>query len=154
MADLTAELEPTFDALIRAWTSGDLQSIRSLWHAETDEPWYVAEEEPDPLAGWDAIEDYWRRTSESITRLTMRIWDLQAKPVGADHALVLYQMHWNAEVQGMPKPCGGDNRVTALLRRSDESPRWRFCHYVEAPLAPIVYLRRYYEASVDPEFIA
>ncbi len=29
---------------------------------------------------------------------------------------------------------------------------WRFCRYAEAPLAPILYMRKLYENSVDPNF--
>lgn len=142
------------DRLVAAWNELDFPAVRALWHPSEQMPWYLPEEETDFLMGWDAIEAYWARTRSSIKRLTMRTWNVNAKPMADDLIVLLYEMHWNAEVEGYPKPCGGDNRVTALMRKGDEDLPWRFCHYVEAPLAPIMYLRRYYEECVDESFLS
>ena len=42
---------------------------------------------------------------------------------------------------------GGDTRVTATFRHVDGA--WRFIHYVEAPLAPIAYFKRFYERFAE-----
>ena len=155
MTDIEQQVQPTLDALTAAWNKLDFAAVRSLWHPDVEDPWYVAEEETEPLLGWARISDYWARTAKSIQRLSMRTWNLRAKLIADNVVVVLYEMHWNAVVQGFPKPCGGDNRVTALMRKSNDGPPfWRFAHYVEAPVAPLVYLRQYYEASADDDFVA
>ena len=80
----------------------------------------------------------------------MRIWDIQAVPVSADLAWVSYQFHWDAVAEGYEKPVGADNRAVALFRKLPEG--WRICRYAEAPLAPILYMRKLYENSVDADF--
>ena len=88
----------------------------------------------------------------TISRLSMRIWDLKAKPLGPDLAVAVYRMHWNGDVTAYGTALGGENRVTALFRRRND--RWYLCHYVEAPLAPMLYMQRLYALDVDAEFKA
>ena len=47
-----------------------------------------------------------------------------------------------------PKPFGGPVRISMVLRRKPEG--WRAIHYVEAPLASLIQLRRAHEDAVDP----
>ena len=151
MTSPTREIEDLLAALTMRWNGLELQRIRELWDPDEQEPYYLPEESEDPLIGWDAIEAYWRKTQATISRLSMRTWDVQAKLIGPDLAVALYQMHWNGEVEGYPKPMGGDNRVTALFRKTPAG--WRFFHYVEAPLAPMIYFRRLYELDADEDFV-
>ena len=55
-----------------------------------------------------------------------------------------------AVAEGYEKPVGADNRAVALFRKLPEG--WRICRYVEAPLAPILYMRKLYENSVEADF--
>ena len=150
MGDLRPEIEAVLQQLVERWNAMRLLAIRELWDPQEAKPYYIPEEAEQPLTGWEAIESYWRGTLDSISRLSMRVWDLEVKPLGEDLAVAVYRMHWNAEVVGFPKPIGGDNRVTAIFRQTEQG--WRFCHYVEAPLAPITYMRQLYELNVDEEF--
>lgn len=152
MVQLTEEIEALLEELVERWKSMRLPEIRELWDGNEREPYYLPEEAEEPLIGWDDIEAYWQRTMAAIPRLTMRIWEVRVKPLAPDLAVALYRMHWNAEVKGFAEPLGGDNRVTAIFRNTDEG--WRFCHYVEAPLAPITYMRQLYELNVDANFKA
>ena len=64
-------------------------------------------------------------------------------------------MNWNvyfATEKLYAKPIGGEVRVTALLREKDG--RWKFFHWIEAPLASLIQLKRAHEANVDPRLIA
>lgn len=149
---LVNEIEEVLAKLESRWRSMELSSIRELWDPEETQPFYLPEESEQLLASWEEIEAYWAKTRATISRMSMRTWDVTAKLLQPDLAVAVYRMHWNGEVTGYPKPLGGDNRVTAILRRRDGV--WRFCHYVEAPVAPILYLRRLYELDVDPDFLA
>jgi hypothetical protein len=57
--------------------------------------------------------------------------------------LATWRMEWRVHIHGCDKPTGGETRVAALLRHTQSG--LRFAAYVEAPLAPILYLRRLYE---------
>ncbi len=151
MGELKTDIEALLAQLIERWNGMRLPDIRELWDSDEQRPFYLPEEAEAPLTSWEDIQAYWQHTSDSISRLSMRIWDLHVKPIGPDLAVALYRMHWNADVAGFPKPLGGDNRVTAIFRHTDAG--WRFCHYVEAPLAPITYMRQLYELNVDASFL-
>ncbi|WP_206340858.1 hypothetical protein [Marinicauda algicola] len=63
--------------------------------------------------------------------------------VGEGLVLGVHRMDWSIRFTDRPA-MGGDNRVAALFRHTGEG--WRLSAWIEAPLAPIVYLRRLYEA--------
>jgi hypothetical protein len=69
----------------------------------------------------------------------------------ADNLLTaMYSLHWECVLKGETAPIGGDNRAFSVLRRV--GGQWKFTQYVEAPLAPIIYLHQLYEKSVTPGF--
>lgn len=148
--NLVSEIKPTLDQLRTCWNSLELEGIRALWVSGEAEPLYLPEEADNFLTTWAAVEKYWQETTRTIGRMHMRIWDLEAKYLESSLASVWYRMHWNATVAGYDEPVGGENRVSALLRHTPEG--WRFCQYVEAPLAPMIYLRRLYALDVDQDF--
>ncbi len=147
---LQEDIGAVLKQLRRNWNRMDLKAMADLWDTSDPDPFYLPEEIEEPLRDWDAIHAYWARTMEAIPRLRMRIWDLQAAPVSEDLAWVSYQFHWDAVAEGYARPVGADNRAVALFRRLPEG--WRFCRYAEAPLAPILYMRKLYENSVDEDF--
>lgn len=148
--ELASEIELTLNQLRDCWNSLALDSIRELWVKENPEPLYLPEEAGDFLTSWAAIESYWQTTKNTVSKMRMRVWDLNARYLEPDLASAWYRMHWNATVAGYEEPVGGENRVSALLRRTPVG--WRFCQYVEAPLAPMIYLRRLYALDVDADF--
>jgi hypothetical protein len=149
-ADL-ASIQQVLNELESAWRNLDFVALRALWD-ETRQPVYFAEEAPEPILEWSALQGYWDLTRASIEAMGMRITDLQGvRNLSPDIVSVVYAMHWDARVRGAATPLGGDNRVCATLRRT--SAGWRFIQYVESPLAPIVYMKRLYEQSVTPGFV-
>ena len=147
---LREDIGAVLEQLQRNWNGMDLKAMADLWDTSDARPYYLPEEVEQPLRDWDAIRAYWDQTIASIPRLQMRIWDLQAEPVGDDLAWVSWQFHWDAVAEGYDKPVGADNRAVALFRKLPEG--WRICRYVEAPLAPILYMRKLYENSVEANF--
>lgn len=138
---------------VRIWNAYEVPALRALWDAEEPSPIYVAEES-EPMIGWPALEAYWgidrSRSDRLLThdRLTVR----QAAP---DVAIAFYHMRWNVFIPGnrlYPQPFGGAVRVSAMLRRRAEG--WRLFHYVEAPLAALIQMRKAAEAMVDPKLHA
>jgi hypothetical protein len=126
--------------------------LRGLWDPEEAQPFYIAEEIAEPMYGWDAIEAYWREAEAILVKFSIRTRDMRCKPVGAEHALMNFIMHWNGILRGMEQsPLGLDVRVSALLRNTAQG--WRFCHYVESPLGAFPYLQASYRANVDEDFL-
>jgi len=147
---LTTEIRAFLDDYIAHWNAYDVARLRALWDSEEENPIYVAEE-ADVLYGWPALERYWAVDRSSSERL-IKYGNLETKEAAPGVAIAFYQLSWNVYLRNIrlyPKPIGGTVRVSALLRRKPEG--WRLFHYVEAPLAAMIQVRRALEAAVDPE---
>lgn len=149
-AATVSEVEAAVRALEAQWNRNDMPGMAMLWDADDSEPLYLAEEEPDFARDRAALEHYWRRTQALNMHIAVRYRDIAVKALDVNLALASWQMHWDIALIDRPKPIGGEVRVAAVFRRRDAS--WKLCAYIEAPLAPILYLRRFYEASVTPGF--
>ncbi|MCZ8132878.1 MAG: nuclear transport factor 2 family protein [Steroidobacteraceae bacterium] len=128
----------------------DVAGMKAHWDTDDPEPVYLAEEIGGFLHDWPSIEKYWDDTRRGLSRLAARHWDLRARRLGDDLAIGTWRMHWDCHVVGQPKPVGGEVRVTATFRHLESG--WKLIHYVEAPLAPIVYVRALYEQQVTAGF--
>jgi hypothetical protein len=146
----TAEIRGRLSALEQAWCRLDFAAIRSLWDTGS-EPIYFAEESPQAKLTWTELEAYWSLTGRLIEKMGMRVLgEPVMREIAPGMISVIYDMHWDALIRGESRAVGGDNRVCATFRLT--ATGWRFAQYVEAPLAPITYLRRLYEQSVTPGF--
>lgn len=144
------EILKLLSELEHAWRALDFARIRALWDPAA-EPIYFAEEAPQPLLDWAALQAYWDFTGRLIERMGMQILDEpQLRALAPGLVTAVYRMHWDAMIRGDARPMGGDNRVCATFRRT--SAGWRFAQYVESPLAPIAYMRLLYERSTTPGF--
>lgn len=152
MVDLKNELNELLNAFEDRWCRRRPTELKELWDPAEDQPFYIAEEVPDPMYGWDTIEPYWHAAEDLLLKFSIRTWGLKCKLLSDDLAAMNFIMHWNGLIKGMEdSPLGLDVRVSAIVRRTDEG--WRFCHYVESPLGAFPYLKATYEANVDPEFL-
>ena len=152
MESLHADIAPILDSLCARWNALALASIEELWDPDEAVPYALPQETRAPVIGWEALRDYWAKGAARLRRASMRWWDLHTKPLGPDLAVALYRMHWNGDIVGFDGLVGVDSRVTAVFRRREA--RWRICHYVEAPAAPMLHLLQYYAQSVDADFAA
>ena len=150
MSPLEREIDALAARYYERFGAMDFAATRALWDAEEPHPTYLAEEIDDFLRDYAAIEAYWAASKAAMSRLASRHRDVRAQLIAPGLATATWCLHWNAEIVGRPVPVGGDVRVSAVLRR--RAPGWRFIHYIEAPLAPILYVRRLYETQVDPDF--
>lgn len=150
MSPLEAEIDALARRYYERFGAMDFAAMRELWDAEERHPTYLAEEMEDFLRDHAAIDAYWAASKAAMTRLASRHWDVHAHLVTHDLAAATWRMHWNAEIVGRSVPVGGEVRVSAVLRRKPAG--WRLIQYVEAPLAPILYIRKLYEDQVDADF--
>ncbi len=154
MSVLQAEIEEVIAALEAAWRAHDFAAVKALWDTDDPQPIYIAEEAERPFTSWDEIDRYWSHTGTVLARVSHRTSNRLIKAASKDVAIVLYDMHWNAEVApgGLfgGEKMAGDNRVTIMLRRKAEG--WRIFHYVEAPVAGMVQMRQHMRSLVDDGF--
>ena len=152
MTPLETEIDAVLARYYERFGAMDFAAAREAWDGDDPQPTYLAEEIDDFLRDWPAIEAYWAASQAAMSRLSSRHWDVRARQLAPDLAAATWRLHWNAQVVGQDQPVGGDLRVTGTFRRVARG--WRLCHYVEAPLAPIIYVRRLYQQQVDADFLA
>jgi hypothetical protein len=146
-------IEPTIaawlDVYFEAWNRYDVPAMKACWDEEDPLPIYLAED-CDPHIGWEAVLGYWGVDRSKSERLVT--WkNLTAKEAAPGFAVILFDANWSTYIPGSrlyPRPFGGPVRITAALRLKPQG--WRMFHYVEAPLASIVQLRRAHEDAVEP----
>jgi hypothetical protein len=146
---LPADIEAFFTAYQAAWNEGRMDALETFWDGADPAPLYQAEEEAQPATTWPAVRDYWRRTGAMNERIIVRYANFRLKTVTKDEVMVLFDMRWDLKLKTLPRPIGGENRTVASLRRTPQG--WRMHAWVEAPLAPITYVRKLYMDSVPPE---
>lgn len=142
MNPVAPELAGLFVALERHYGAKDFAAVRALWLPQLDTPFYIAEEHGEVMSSWPQIERYWRITAESLAHLRARFEPRGGVPLSANQQLVCFDLTWLARV-GSTAPVAGTLRAMAICEHTASG--WRIRAWVEAPLAPIVYMRALYE---------
>lgn len=143
MSIIVQDIEKTIEIYERCWSALDFSGLRRLWDGDEPLPVYLPEEAPAALYGYEAIEAYWAATAKAARSMRLSTAGLKVQPLAVDLVAITYDMRWICEYGPSPNPLGGDVRVSAVLRRRNDG--WRFIRYIEAPMAPLPYLRRLYE---------
>lgn len=130
-----------FETLGRHYGAKDFAAVRALWVDGLAAPFYLAEEHDEFMDSWDKVENYWRLTSRALTHLRARFVPRTCVPLDERRQLVGFELTWLASV-GSEAPVAGTLRAAALCERV--AAGWRIRAWVEAPLAPIVYMRQLY----------
>jgi hypothetical protein len=121
----------------------DYKNFRAFWAPDIEAPVYIAEEHKEIIADWASLENYFEAAAKILGPVVCK-YDLKAiVPIQPDLVTAYCQMEWQAAIKPEVEKMGGYVRVVAVLRKS--SAGWRFISYVEAPLAPIVYLGELYK---------
>ena len=141
-------VENAVRALEQYWAALDFKAIRALWD-DSVAPLYLAEEAMGPACSWDELEKYWGATGKLAKRNRVSINNLRLHDVTRDVISAFYEMHWDIELED-GKFLGGDNRVCITFKRT--AAGWRIGQYIEAPLAPLVYMRQLYELNTSADF--
>jgi hypothetical protein len=131
------------------WRTLDTPALESLWdHGHP--PLYVAEESTEIHKSFESLRAYWTAARDSTLKMGLRLGRPEIVPLAPDLVTAMYPLHWECVLKGQTTPIGGDNRAFSVLRHVDG--QWRFTQYIEAPLAPLVYMQHLYEQSVTPGF--
>lgn len=153
MTDMTDAFESLLSDYVARWNDYDADGMVPYWDTEDPGLIYVAEE-IDALRGWPALEGYFRGADPETTAHLITFRDVTAREIAPGVLQAFWTMNWNvyfATEKLYAKPIGGEVRVTALLRQKDEA--WKFFHWIEAPLASLIQLKRAHEANVDTKLI-
>jgi hypothetical protein len=146
-----SEVHALLQRKVQAWNTRNFAGLRELWDTSR-EPVYVAEEALTPCLSWPDLDAYWSATERGSRSIRIALSDIVLRPLSCELIAAIYSMHWDFLATNAAKPVGGDVRVYAIFRRT--SLGWRFAQYIEAPLAPIVYMRELYERQVTAGFVA
>jgi hypothetical protein len=145
IANIFAGLENMFLNL-----ESEYQKFRKFWAPDIETPLYIAEEHKDVITDWASLETYFETAAKMLGPVVCK-YDLKAiVPIQPDLVTAYCQMEWQAAIKPEVEKMGGYVRVVAVLRNSEMG--WRFVSYVEAPLAPIIYLGELYRlvAKISP----
>jgi hypothetical protein len=150
---LTAEITGLLRETEAIWDSQDTSRLRNLWDTEDPDPYYLAGEQENWFAGWDAINSYLAPPAGSpkITEaIRVRFYDISARLLAPDLAFAAYWMRTDMKLVFAPKPFGSDNRVSSVFRRKPDG--WRYVCYTEAFQAPTIYMQKLAEKDISPEY--
>jgi hypothetical protein len=152
-----AREDPALRAAIQAllaqveicWRTLDTPALEGLWDT-SHPPLYVAEESTEIHTTFPSLRRYWTNARDSTVKMGLTLGRPDIVPLSGELVTAMYPLHWECLLKGETAPIGGDNRAFSVLRRVNGA--WRFTQYVEAPLAPLVYLHQLYERSVSKDF--
>ena len=135
------------------WNSQDFRTVLELWDPDEEVPFYLAEEQDDWFIGWEPLKDYLDPPlpSPAVEGLREEMRDISVKLIADDLAIAAWNMHFEMKIRGRA-PIGEDVRVSAVLRKKPEG--WRYIHWAESPVAPLVYIEKLFQRDVDHEKFA
>lgn len=139
---MTSEVGTLFSSLETIWRTKDFARMRSQWLSNLEAPLYLAEEHRSFITTWPGFDDYFRKTAEVIREITARYRVVAVLPAAAGQNLVAFELDWSAAIDPEPPVAGSVRGVAFVELEHDE---WKLRAYVEAPLAPIVYMGELYQ---------
>ena len=140
----TAPLEKTVNRFFAAWCSRDATALQALWDTDDRSCSYLPAKAEQRLIGADAVMAYITARTGGFETIRLRPRKLYLRRMTDQLGSVFAEVDWALKKHAESRPIGGTLRVSGVLR--DVNGHWRFCHYAESPLAPLVELRRFYQA--------
>ena len=143
MLDDTEPIRQTATSFWSAWCQRDAEALLRLWDTADPACSYLPAESEHRLVGAAAIGNFFDATLQNFEVIRMRPKRPHPRRLSPDLGSVFSELDW-AMARDLESPVfGGTIRVLAVLRNGARG--WRLCHYAEAPLAPLVELRSFYQ---------
>jgi len=143
MANETTPIRAAAEAFWVAWSGRDVAGLTELWDTDDPASSYLPAESEQRLIGAAAVNQHVIATIERFETIRMRPKVVYPRRLKQDLGSIFAVVDWALrETAGAP-PMGGTIRVSAVLRLRGGA--WRMSHYAEAPLAPLVELRKFYQ---------
>jgi hypothetical protein len=131
IASLPADLLCILSTWEQGWRTLNGSLLESVWDTTYSHLVYVAEEQSEPLLGWQAIQDYYRDTLR-----IMEWFDVAFEPLRADilgnTAWMLSKGQWRGKKRDDDAQLGGTARISFLARWQEQN--WAVIQYIEAPV--------------------
>jgi ketosteroid isomerase-like protein len=108
----------------------DFNRLKAIWDQHYDNIIYIPTEAAQPVLGWAAVEEYYRKVASLIDRITtMRVGDVSLD-VFRDVAYAFCTFHAEVNFKAQNQPMIVDARNTFILRR--KTGTWKIIHYHES----------------------
>ena len=143
MAGDVTPIQHMAESFWQAWSDRDSAQLVSLWDMSDGGCSYLPAESPERLMGPAAVSNWFAATTTEFATIRMRPKAVHPRRLNADLGALFAEIDWLLCRNEAATPIGGSIRISAVVRGTDDG--WRLCHYAEAPLAPIVELRRFYQ---------
>jgi hypothetical protein len=140
---VSTDIRKLFTDLEAVWKSRDYSKMRGFWAKRLEAPLYLPEEKKDFITTWAAFDAYFAANAKNSKGGLVTYQPLVAMPMGHGLTMVAFTLEWTTQLVGDAKPIGGSVRGVALVE--EEMGAWKLKAYIEAPLAPIIYMRDLYE---------
>ena len=138
-----ARIQKLFTDLEAVWRSRDFSKMRGFWVKGLPAPMYLPEEKKDFITTWAQFDAYFKATTTGSKGGVVTYQPVIAMPLGPNLQMVAFTLEWTTQLVSDTKPIGGSVRGVAVIE--DEAGTWKLRSYIEAPLAPILYMRELYE---------
>ncbi len=140
----TDPIQQAAESFWRAWSERDASGIRAWWDMDDEECSYLPAESERRLIGPESVTEFISSTIEAFQTIRMRPRSIHPRRLNDRLGCLFAELDWGFLRDPAAEPMGGSVRISGVLRRTEAG--WRLCHYAEAPLAPLVELRRFYQA--------
>jgi hypothetical protein len=137
------DIQKLFIDLEAVWKSRDYSKMRGFWARNLDAPLYLPEEKKEFITTWAAFDAYFAANATGSKGGLVTYQPLLVMPLGPALQMVAFTLEWTTQLVNDAKPIGGSVRGVAVIDK--EMGEWKLKAYIEAPLAPIIYMRDLYE---------
>jgi len=140
MSSVETSIHDLFHRLEAAFNARSVPELRALWPDDLVAPFYLAEERVGFIRDWATLQSYWADLQglEDL-RAGWQVTDIA--PLGPDTWIVGFDLWWMLKPPGASATAGEVRGIGICTARGDGHA---LVAYVEAPLAPIVYMRELY----------
>jgi hypothetical protein len=132
-----------FAELEAMWQTRDFGRMRSFWLKGLAAPLYLAEEKKDFITSWEQFDAYFAAINSGSRGGGVVYRPLHSTAMGQGQEMVAFELEWTTQLKGEDAPIGGSVRGIALFEYDGQG--WKLRAYIEAPLAPILYVRDLYK---------
>lgn len=140
---LDPRITKLFNDLEEVWAKRDFGKMRGFWVKDLAAPLYLPEEKREFMTSWAQFDAYFKGNSQATRAGLVKIAPQFAMPMGQGLQMVAFDLEWTLHLVNDVKPIGGWVRGVALVE--DAGAEVKLKAYIEAPLAPIMYMRELYE---------
>jgi hypothetical protein len=138
-----ARIKDVFSHLESVWRSRQYAQMREFWVKDLPAPLYLPEERKEFITTWAEFDAYFAGNAKMMKDIIVTYQPITAVPLSATQQIVAFGLEWTTQLVNEAKPIGGSVRGIAVVE--DVAGTFKLRAYIEAPLAPIMYMRELYE---------